>query len=55
MKGDILLATRRKRRRRRSRAFECSVRDQVRCEGTYIIGKKKEEEKKKTGRNLASS
>jgi hypothetical protein len=50
VKGDILLATRRRRRRRRrrrSRAFECSVRDQVRCEGTYIIGKKKEEEKKK--------
>jgi hypothetical protein len=46
VKGDILLA-RRRRRRRRSRAFECSVRDQVRCEGTYIIGKKKEEEKKK--------
>lgn len=46
----MLLATRR--RRRRSRAFECSVRDQVRCERTYTIGKKKEEEKK-TGRNLA--
>jgi hypothetical protein len=54
VKGDILLA-RRRRRRRRSRAFECSVRDQVRCEGTYIIGKKKEEEKKKkTGRNLVA-
>jgi hypothetical protein len=50
VKGDMLLATRR--RRRRSRAFECSVRDQVRCERTYTIGKKKEEEKK-TGRNLA--
>jgi hypothetical protein len=48
VKGDILLARRRRRRRRRrSRAFEsCSVRDQVRCEGTYIIDKKKEEEKK---------
>jgi hypothetical protein len=45
VRGHILLA-RRRRRRRRSRAFECSVRDQVRCEGTYIIGKKKEEEKK---------
>jgi hypothetical protein len=35
------LARRRRRRRRRSRAFECSGRDQARCEGRYIIGKKK--------------
>jgi hypothetical protein len=43
VKGDILLA--RRKRRRRSRAFECSGRDQARCEGRYIIGKKKKKKK----------
>jgi hypothetical protein len=36
---------RRRRRRRRSRTFECCGRDQARCEGRYIIGKKKKMKK----------
>jgi hypothetical protein len=42
------LARRRRRRRRRgrSRIFECSGRDQARCERRYIIGKKKKKKKK---------